>query len=153
MEQCNNSPGSYQCSCTYGHILAGNGHSCIAECPPGYRKGPATTAENSTAQALKEQCEGRKKSALCCMPFCLSLSLCALKSELIVCVHTDINECEEEGCEGQCLNLPGSHRCICPKGYTLQSDGRRCKGQWCHAHTYTHIFNSMVSARWHIIWK
>ncbi|XP_019133643.2 uncharacterized protein LOC109142890 isoform X3 [Larimichthys crocea] len=95
MEQCNNSPGSYQCSCTYGHILAGNGHSCIAECPPGYRKGPATTAE-TTAQALKEQCE-------------------------------DINECEEEGCEGQCLNLPGSHRCICPKGYTLQSDGRRCK--------------------------
>ncbi|TKS69635.1 Fibrillin-1 MP340 [Collichthys lucidus] len=96
MEQCHNSPGSYQCSCTYGHILAGNGHSCIAECPPGYRKGPATTAENKTAHVLKEQCE-------------------------------DINECEEEGCEGQCLNLPGSHRCICPKGYRVQSDGRRCK--------------------------
>ncbi|XP_044051099.1 uncharacterized protein si:dkey-163f14.6 isoform X2 [Siniperca chuatsi] len=96
MEQCHNSPGSYRCSCTYGHILAGNGHSCIAECPPGYRKQPTTTPENSTAQALREEC-------------------------------VDINECQEERCEWQCVNLPGSHRCICPRGYTLQRDGRRCK--------------------------
>ncbi|KAL7406572.1 hypothetical protein ABVT39_022441 [Epinephelus coioides] len=96
-EQCHNSLGSYRCSCTYGHILAGDGHSCIAECPPGYRKQPATTTpENSTAQALREEC-------------------------------VDINECEEETCEWQCVNLPGSHRCICPRGYTLHRDGRRCK--------------------------
>ncbi|XP_074475820.1 uncharacterized protein LOC141758366 isoform X2 [Sebastes fasciatus] len=96
-EQCHNSPGSYRCSCSYGRILAGNGHSCIAECPPGYRKQPTTTTpENSTAQALREEC-------------------------------VDINECQEETCEWQCVNLPGSHRCICPRGYTLQTDGRRCK--------------------------
>ncbi|XP_042272410.1 protein HEG [Thunnus maccoyii] len=96
MEQCHNSPGSYRCSCTYGNILAGDGHSCIAECPPGYRKQPTTTPENSTSQALREEC-------------------------------VDINECLEEKCEWQCVNLPGSHRCICPRGYTLQKDGRRCK--------------------------
>nr|XP_046247937.1 uncharacterized protein si:dkey-163f14.6 [Scatophagus argus] len=96
MEQCHNSPGSYRCSCRYGHILAGNGHSCIAECPPGYRKQPVTTPENSTAQAPREEC-------------------------------VDINECEEEKCEWQCVNLPGSHRCICPRGYTLLKDGRNCK--------------------------
>ncbi|XP_051234477.1 uncharacterized protein si:dkey-163f14.6 isoform X2 [Dicentrarchus labrax] len=95
MQQCNNSPGSYRCSCTYGHILAGNGHSCITECPPGYMK-QSTTPENSTAQALKEEC-------------------------------VDINECQEEMCAWQCINLPGSHRCICPRGYTLERDGRRCK--------------------------
>ncbi|KAM8763413.1 uncharacterized protein AB9X84_007807 [Acanthopagrus schlegelii] len=96
VEQCHNSPGSYRCSCSYGHILAGDGHSCIAECPPGFRKQPTATPENSTAQALREEC-------------------------------VDINECLEEKCEWQCVNLPGSHRCICPKGYTLQRDGRRCK--------------------------
>ncbi|XP_029313421.1 protein HEG [Cottoperca gobio] len=96
-EQCHNSPGSYRCSCSYGHLLAGDGHSCIAECPTGYRKQPPTTTpENSTAQALREEC-------------------------------VDINECQEETCEWQCINLPGSHRCICPKGYTLNRDGQRCK--------------------------
>ncbi|KAM8894726.1 uncharacterized protein AB9W97_011194 [Spinachia spinachia] len=92
-ERCLNSPGSYQCSCSYGYVLAGNGHSCIAECPPGYRKQPAAT---TPAPALREEC-------------------------------VDINECLEETCEGQCVNLPGSHRCICPRGYALQRDGRRCK--------------------------
>ncbi|XP_026234439.1 fibulin-5-like isoform X2 [Anabas testudineus] len=40
-----------------------------------------------------------------------------------VCV--DINECREKICEWRCVNLPGSHRCICPRGYILQKDGRR----------------------------
>ncbi|XP_037339469.2 latent-transforming growth factor beta-binding protein 3 [Pungitius pungitius] len=96
-ERCLNSPGSYRCSCSYGYILAGNGRSCIAECPPGYRKQPAAALpENSTAPALREEC-------------------------------VDINECQEGTCEGQCVNLPGSHRCICPRGYALHGDGRRCK--------------------------
>nr|XP_040022802.1 uncharacterized protein LOC120811487 [Gasterosteus aculeatus aculeatus] len=96
-ERCLNSPGSYQCACSYGYILAGNGHSCVAECPPGYRKQPAaTTPANTTAPALREEC-------------------------------VDINECQEETCEGQCVNLPGSHRCICPRGHALHTDGRRCK--------------------------
>ncbi|XP_047437034.1 CUB and sushi domain-containing protein 1 [Mugil cephalus] len=96
MEQCHNSPGSYRCSCTHGRILAPDGHSCVAECPSGYRRQPAATLENSTAQTLEEEC-------------------------------VDINECQEEVCEWQCLNLPGSHHCICPRGYTLQRDGQRCK--------------------------
>ncbi|MEQ2206511.1 hypothetical protein XENOCAPTIV_030363 [Xenoophorus captivus] len=44
-----------------------------------------------------------------------------------VCVLSDINECMENMCEWQCINLPGSHLCICPRGYTLQRDGRHCK--------------------------
>ncbi|XP_031162242.2 uncharacterized protein LOC116054701 isoform X1 [Sander lucioperca] len=97
-EQCHNSPGSYRCSCSYGHILAGNGHSCIAECPPGYRKEPITTTPLENPTAE------------------------TLREECV-----DINECQEETCEWQCVNLPGSHRCICPRGYTLHKDGRRCK--------------------------
>ncbi|KAK5874205.1 hypothetical protein PBY51_019174 [Eleginops maclovinus] len=94
-EQCHNSPGSYRCSCSYGHILAGDGHSCIPECPPGYRKQPITS-DNQSTQDPREEC-------------------------------VDVNECQEEMCEWQCINLPGSHRCICPRGYTLHRDGRRCK--------------------------
>ncbi|XP_061596606.1 uncharacterized protein si:dkey-163f14.6 isoform X2 [Cololabis saira] len=96
LQRCHNSPGSYRCSCTFGHILAGDGHSCIAECPAGYRKQPTTPPENSTTPSLNQKC-------------------------------LDINECLEETCEWQCINLPGSHRCICPRGYTLQKDGQRCK--------------------------
>ncbi|KAG7483184.1 fibulin-2-like isoform X2 [Solea senegalensis] len=95
MDQCHNSPGSYRCSCTSGHVLAEDGHSCVPECPRGYRK-QVTTPDNSTAQALQEQCE-------------------------------DINECLEERCEWQCVNLPGSFRCVCPRGHTRHGDGHQCK--------------------------
>ncbi|XP_029133889.2 uncharacterized protein si:dkey-163f14.6 [Labrus bergylta] len=97
MEQCLNTPGSYRCSCPYGLILDRNGHSCIPECPPGYKSQQTTTPENTTTLILREECE-------------------------------DINEClEEDRCGWQCVNMPGSYKCICPRGYTLQGDGRRCK--------------------------
>ncbi|XP_034536188.1 uncharacterized protein LOC117810450 [Notolabrus celidotus] len=97
MKRCHNTPGSYLCSCTHGQALAVNGHSCIPECPPGYRKQPTVTPENTTASDLREEC-------------------------------VDINECQEEGrCGWQCVNLPGTYKCICPRGYTLQGDGPRCK--------------------------
>ncbi|XP_074523241.1 uncharacterized protein LOC141788253 [Halichoeres trimaculatus] len=96
MEQCHNTPGSYYCSCTHGHILAINRHSCIRECPPGYRKHLTITPDNTTVQNLREEC-------------------------------VDINECQEDRCGLQCVNLPGSYKCTCPRGYTLQGDGRHCK--------------------------
>nr|XP_023999520.1 signal peptide, CUB and EGF-like domain-containing protein 2 [Salvelinus alpinus] len=47
---------------------------------------------------------------------------------------TDINECEEpevgvpgHRCQWKCVNLPGSHRCICPRGYKLDSDRHHCR--------------------------
>ncbi|XP_035992016.1 complement receptor type 1 isoform X1 [Fundulus heteroclitus] len=96
MQRCHNSPGSYRCSCYSGHILAGDGHSCFAECPPGYRKQPAAPPQDSTGPNPKQEC-------------------------------VDINECLENMCEWRCINLPGSHRCICPRGYALQGNGRHCK--------------------------
>lgn len=50
---------------------------------------------------------------------------------------SDINECEEmeqmqhhqqHKCEWKCVNFPGTHRCICPRGYTRHPDGHQCKG-------------------------
>lgn len=52
-------------------------------------------------------------------------------SELGTCV--DINECEMYSnlCEnGFCSNTEGSFKCVCPKGLTLDSTGRKCNGSY-----------------------
>ena len=49
-------------------------------------------------------------------------------------IITDINECTENGrlcINGQCLNTPGSYRCVCNQGYTLSPDGAYCLGKKC----------------------
>ena len=40
----------------------------------------------------------------------------------------DVDEClvENGGCEGECLNKPGSYLCSCPLGFRLASNGRKC---------------------------
>ncbi|KAG7315346.1 hypothetical protein KOW79_021434 [Hemibagrus wyckioides] len=99
-DACVNAPGSFRCVCSNGYQLAGDGMSCVPECPPGYRrKYPDLLGGNSTPLA---------------------------------CV--DINECEEmeqhhqqHKCEWKCVNLPGTHRCICPRGYTQHPNGYQCK--------------------------
>lgn len=56
----------------------------------------------------------------------------------------DINECEEtevlqqqrlHTCEWKCMNLPGTYRCICPRGYRLDPNGHHCEGQHTNRHT------------------
>ncbi|XP_007889865.2 uncharacterized protein LOC103177488 [Callorhinchus milii] len=97
--ECQNTPGSFSCSCSYGYKLAGDGHSCIAECPSGYRK--ENHIERPNWHREIQQC-------------------------------LDINECldgfsEHRPCEWKCLNLPGSYRCICPRGYRLNDDKHHCE--------------------------
>lgn len=41
----------------------------------------------------------------------------------------DINECEQSGIcpkPGRCVNILGSYRCICPRGFKLDSSGTYC---------------------------
>ena len=43
--------------------------------------------------------------------------------------ETDIDECvrKRHGCEHECVNIPGSYRCLCKDGFILQEDQRSCK--------------------------
>ncbi|XP_041425732.1 collagen and calcium-binding EGF domain-containing protein 1 [Xenopus laevis] len=45
-------------------------------------------------------------------PYCLDIDECASKNET-VCSHI-------------CINTPGSYRCECPEGYSLEEDGKTC---------------------------
>uniref|UniRef100_A0A8C1GCV3 Hemicentin-1 n=1 Tax=Cyprinus carpio TaxID=7962 RepID=A0A8C1GCV3_CYPCA len=39
-----------------------------------------------------------------------------------------INECEQrDTCQHECMNTPGSHRCLCPSGYRLMANGKTCQ--------------------------
>ncbi|CAB1323869.1 unnamed protein product, partial [Coregonus sp. 'balchen'] len=41
---------------------------------------------------------------------------------------TNINECEvRDACQHECMNTPGSHRCLCPAGYRLMTNGKTCQ--------------------------
>lgn len=61
-----------------------------------------------------------------CSDFSISIWSC-----LCMCVTpTDINECElRDACQHECLNTPGSHRCLCPTGYRLTTNGKTCQGE------------------------
>ena len=49
----------------------------------------------------------------------------------LICIHIDINECEENihicGLHG-CNNTNGSYECICNNGYELDDTGKACTG-------------------------
>ena len=47
----------------------------------------------------------------------------------------DIDECSENGricLNGDCMNAPGSYRCVCRRGYELSPDGAFCLGMFLH---------------------
>ncbi|GFT09895.1 epidermal growth factor-like protein 8 [Nephila pilipes] len=42
---------------------------------------------------------------------------------------TDIDECakRKDDCDHDCINTPGSFKCVCRDGYVLQEDGKTCE--------------------------
>ena len=44
----------------------------------------------------------------------------------------DVNECAilNGGCDHQCSNTAGSFKCKCRKGFSLDGNGKSCKGKF-----------------------
>uniref|UniRef100_A0A7N6BE54 Growth arrest-specific 6 n=1 Tax=Anabas testudineus TaxID=64144 RepID=A0A7N6BE54_ANATE len=108
--ECNNTMGSYRCSCHQGYMLVGR-HMChdVNECED---PGVCGTA----------RCENKEGSYDC---------LCDIgyvyDNDTKSCV--DVDECEAGVCAEECLNTPGSFRCFCDgrQGMKLGQDLRSCK--------------------------
>uniref|UniRef100_A0A671TC24 Fibulin 2 n=1 Tax=Sinocyclocheilus anshuiensis TaxID=1608454 RepID=A0A671TC24_9TELE len=110
-QACDNTPGSYQCSCTTGFSLAFDGKNCedVSEC------------DNNPCS---QECANIYGSYQC---------YCRMGYYLKEDGHTceDIDECSQSIgnlCAFQCVNVPGSYKCACPPhGYSMSSNGRTCQ--------------------------
>ncbi|KAF5904014.1 fibulin-1-like isoform X2, partial [Clarias magur] len=103
-DACVNTPGSFRCVCSNGYRLAGDGTTCMPECPPGYaRKRSDPPGGNSTG------------------PVCVDINECEDTEQ------THHHHHQRHKCEWKCVNLPGTHRCICPRGSTRHPNGYQCK--------------------------
>ncbi|XP_062302780.1 growth arrest-specific protein 6 isoform X1 [Osmerus eperlanus] len=107
---CNNTLGSYRCSCHHGYTLVGR-HMCndVDEChDPGVCGTARCVNEEGTYDCLCETgyvYDNQTKSCL------------------------DVDECLEGVCAEECVNTPGSFRCFCDgrQGKKLGRDLRSCQ--------------------------
>ncbi|XP_069699509.1 fibrillin-2-like isoform X2 [Periplaneta americana] len=107
---CQNTDGSFICSCPIGFVLNPDGVSCrdLDECATG-------------RHICQHECVNTQGSYKCSCPKGYN----QVGDQCI-----DINECVEQTgtCPppGNCINTLGSFKCICPRGFKLDSTGTFC---------------------------
>uniref|UniRef100_A0A8D2CWW6 Vitamin K-dependent protein S n=1 Tax=Sciurus vulgaris TaxID=55149 RepID=A0A8D2CWW6_SCIVU len=109
---CDNTPGSYHCSCRSGFIMLSNKKDCkdIDECALKPSVCGTAVCKNFPGDFECECPEGYRynpKSGSC----------------------EDIDECSENMCAQLCVNYPGSYSCYCDgkKGFKLAQDQKSCE--------------------------
>ncbi|XP_051929215.1 hemicentin-1 isoform X1 [Hippocampus zosterae] len=147
-DQCVNTPGSFRCTCPPGRYLLGDGKSCawLERFPTyesysyGFRTSQSFPERNrdqrlyhnlashsyhSYTANTRGHDRGRSRRGFpvnqgpeaCQDGFVYKDGRCS-----------DINECElRDSCQHECMNTPGSHRCLCPAGYHLMTNGKTCQ--------------------------
>ncbi|XP_034035488.1 hemicentin-1 [Thalassophryne amazonica] len=145
--RCINTPGSFECTCPLGHHLLGDGKSCAGlerlhsyeTYSYGYRTSQSSTERSSyhhhyhnlASQSYhshsattrgrnraRSRREAKRQGFLACQQ--------GFEARGGRCL--DINECEvRDICQHECVNTPGSHRCLCPSGYRLMTNSKTCQ--------------------------
>ncbi|XP_035672789.1 uncharacterized protein LOC118413477 isoform X8 [Branchiostoma floridae] len=152
-QNCNNTVGSFACSCHDGYSLNSDGASCddVDECASnngGCEKtctnnvgsfqcscdsGLTLNSNNLTCDDIDECATGNGGCLQNCSNTVGSFACSchvgySLNSDGISC--DDIDECADAngGCEHVCTNTEGSFQCSCHLGQTLNGDGLNCDG-------------------------
>lgn len=65
-------------------------------------------------------------------PVCSAQGIVIVRSELplVPAVVSDLCATGDHDCEQVCISSPGSYTCACREGFTLNSDGKTCNGEW-----------------------
>ncbi|XP_052777286.1 uncharacterized protein LOC128214704 isoform X2 [Mya arenaria] len=111
-QNCTNTDGSFVCGCNTGFILSSDKFSCM-ECEDGFY-GDNCSLECSCSKQSTERCDPKSGTCICKNGW--SGNDCS----------DDIDECKNKTiCQGTsvCLNTNGSYRCICDKGFIMDSAG------------------------------
>nr|XP_039270654.1 uncharacterized protein LOC120345319 isoform X2 [Styela clava] len=109
---CNNTIGSYFCSCPPGDALAEDGKTCVFD---------VCGVDNGN-------CEFR-----CALFFSGHRCMCPNTRQWVNNVCENYNECDDDngGCSDICEDLDDGYRCACPAGMTLTQDGLNCEIDSC----------------------
>ncbi|CAK7311793.1 Vitamin K-dependent protein S [Vulpes lagopus] len=111
-QMCDNTPGSYHCSCKSGFVMLLNKKDCkdVDECSIMPDICGAAVCKNIPGDYECECAEGYRYNP-------------ALKS------CEDVDECSENLCAQLCVNYPGGYSCYCDgrKGFKLAQDHKSCE--------------------------
>uniref|UniRef100_K1QTK6 Latent-transforming growth factor beta-binding protein 4 n=1 Tax=Magallana gigas TaxID=29159 RepID=K1QTK6_MAGGI len=157
-QNCTNTPGSFHCSCFKGYVLNNTTMSNCTKCPEGYY-GENCQEQCSCGQGSDRcdhitgcyckpgwtgtlcetdinECNNTDNSCNSYTEECINNDgsfICKCKEGFTNSANDsckDIDECNESStCQHNCTNLQGSFECVCTTGYSLEKDGRSCKGK------------------------
>uniref|UniRef100_A0A8C9R6U4 Hemicentin-1 n=1 Tax=Scleropages formosus TaxID=113540 RepID=A0A8C9R6U4_SCLFO len=142
--QCINNPGSFQCLCPPGRHLLGDGKSCAGlEKLPTYEsysygfRTSQSSPDRSFYHRQYHSLSSQTYHSYSSNSYIRGPSPRTLRDTRKACpggfkaAHghcLDINECESKDmCQHECMNTPGSYRCLCPNGYRLMTNGKTCQ--------------------------
>ncbi|KAI8515788.1 hypothetical protein Bbelb_066010 [Branchiostoma belcheri] len=144
---CENTPGSYRCTCSAGytlvndqcldidecsyglsecsHLCSNNVGSYTCDCPAGYRLGP----DNKQCIELDECASTPCQNGGTCHDEINQFSCSCPLGWLGTFCERDPDEClvTNHGCEYECENTLGSYTCSCPEGFELKNDRKTCQ--------------------------
>ncbi|XP_038063967.1 hemicentin-1-like isoform X2 [Patiria miniata] len=154
--QCQNTLGSYRCSCNRGFEPRGSAcvdidecerpnacasrdqqctntrgsFTCITVCQSGFERAPNGSCAdiNECSNPILNRCS---RIQTCQNTYGGYACLCprGYRSDRQTSICLDINECHDSPCSYECRNTKGSYECICPEGMLRLMDRKTCVGR------------------------